>query len=244
MHFNSVIEPAILEAVEGVQERHVKQTDHLPNSINREETNNHALNEKQCLKEEVEEHVCNDLTNTGKRLSFTTRHFKGQVSYILEPDGVDDLTEDKEGENPESTKDRCEEKLQPGPNTAMKGGVTNDFCRQSLQQWDENPIEEKQTEPEHSPIPGTTLKDSAGHFWFIVRFTLFTLCPSLCQRPTGPSPPLLFSFLLNAGIQFGDCANPQNGVLDPHRNIAEEGPDAVCHLGTNCRSINCTRKGD
>lgn len=27
------------------------------------------------------------------------------------------------------------------------------------------------------------------------------------------------------------------------RNIAEEGPDAVCHLWTSCRSINCRRRG-
>lgn len=111
MHFNSMIEPTILKAVEGVQQRHVKQTDHLSNGINREETNNHTLNEKQCLEEEVKEHVCDDLTNTGKRLSFTTRHLKGQISYILEPDGIDDLTEDKQGENPKSTEDRCEDEL-------------------------------------------------------------------------------------------------------------------------------------
>lgn len=244
MHFNSVIEPAILKAVEGVQERHVEQTDHLPNGIDGEETNNHTLNKKQCLKEEVKKHVCDDLTNTGKRLSFTAGHFEGQIRYILEPDGIDDLTEDEQRENPERAEDRREDELKPGPHTAMKRGVADDFCSQSLQQWDEHPIEEKQTEPEHSPIPGTTLKDPAGHFGFIVGFTLLTLRPPLCQRPAGPSPPLLLSFLLNAGIQLGDRANPQNGVLDPHRNIAEEGPDAVCHLWTSCRSINCTRKGD
>lgn len=49
----------------------------------------------------------------------------------------------------------------------------------------------------------------------LVWFALLTLCPPLCQGPTGPSPPLLFPFLLDAGIQLGDCSNPQYGVLDP-----------------------------
>lgn len=30
------------------------------------------LNEEECLKEKVKEHVCDDLTDTGERLSFTT----------------------------------------------------------------------------------------------------------------------------------------------------------------------------
>lgn len=34
------------------------------------------LNEEECLEEKVKEHVCNDLTNAGERLCFTSRHFK------------------------------------------------------------------------------------------------------------------------------------------------------------------------
>lgn len=42
------------------------------------------LNEEECLEEEVKEHVCDDLTDAGERLRFTSRHFKCQVSYILQ----------------------------------------------------------------------------------------------------------------------------------------------------------------
>lgn len=94
----------------------------------------------------------------------------------LEPDGVDDLAEDEQGKNPESAEEGGEEEFQPGPHSAMKGGVTwsqnrladwpvgtkvrqsapellaatltDDFCCERLQQWDEDPIEEKQTELE------------------------------------------------------------------------------------------------
>lgn len=82
----------------------MKQTNHLSNGINGEEANNHTLNEEEGLEEEVEEHICNDLTNAGKGLGFTTRHFKGQISYILKPDGINYLAKDKQRKNPESTK--------------------------------------------------------------------------------------------------------------------------------------------
>lgn len=52
----------------------------------------------------------------------------------------------------------------------------------------------------------------------LVWFALLALCPSLCQGSAGPSPPLLFPFLLDASIQFGDASNPQYGVLDPLDN--------------------------
>ena len=42
------------------------------------------LNEEECLEEEVKEHVGDDLTDAGKRLRFTSRHFKCQVSYVLQ----------------------------------------------------------------------------------------------------------------------------------------------------------------
>lgn len=34
------------------------------------------LNEEECLEEEVEEHICDDLTDTGEWLRFTPRHFE------------------------------------------------------------------------------------------------------------------------------------------------------------------------
>lgn len=34
------------------------------------------LNEKERLEEEVEEHICDDLTDAGERLSLVVRHFK------------------------------------------------------------------------------------------------------------------------------------------------------------------------
>lgn len=41
------------------------------------------LNEEERLEEEVKKHVCNDLTDAGEWLSFTARHFKCKVSYVL-----------------------------------------------------------------------------------------------------------------------------------------------------------------
>lgn len=49
-----------------------------------------------------------------------------KVQPNLEPNGIDYLAEDKQGENPESTEDRGQDELQPGPNASMKGGVTLD----------------------------------------------------------------------------------------------------------------------
>jgi len=40
------------------------------------------------------------------------------VTY-LKPDGIDDLTEHKQGEDPEGTEDGGENKLQPRPDIAM-----------------------------------------------------------------------------------------------------------------------------
>lgn len=56
----------------------------------------------------------------------------------------------------------------------------------------------------------------------LVWFALLALRPSLCQGSTGPSPPLLFPFLLDASIQLGDASNPQYGVLDPLDNPLRE----------------------
>lgn len=76
MHLNTMVEPAILKAVQGVEQRHVEEAHHLSNGIDREEANNHTLNEEECLEKEVKEHVRNDLADAGERLRFTARHFK------------------------------------------------------------------------------------------------------------------------------------------------------------------------
>jgi len=41
------------------------------------------LNEEEGLEQKIEEHVCNDLADTGKRLSFPSGHFKRQISNVL-----------------------------------------------------------------------------------------------------------------------------------------------------------------
>lgn len=71
-------------------------------------------------------------------------------------------------------------------------------------------------------ISSSSTRIRSFFFGLPVRFALLTLCPSLCQGPAGPSPPLLLPFLLNAGIQLGDCSNPQYGVLDPLKNPERE----------------------
>ena len=38
-----MVEPAVLEAVEGVQQGHVQQADHLPDGIDGEEADHHTL---------------------------------------------------------------------------------------------------------------------------------------------------------------------------------------------------------
>lgn len=38
-----MVEPAILKAVQGVEQRHVEEAHHLSNGIDREEANNHTL---------------------------------------------------------------------------------------------------------------------------------------------------------------------------------------------------------
>lgn len=38
-----MVEPAILKAVQGVEQRHVEEANHLPNGINGEQANNHTL---------------------------------------------------------------------------------------------------------------------------------------------------------------------------------------------------------
>ena len=40
-----MVEPAILKAVQGVEQRHVEEAHHLSNGIDREEANNHTLQE-------------------------------------------------------------------------------------------------------------------------------------------------------------------------------------------------------
>lgn len=41
------------------------------------------LYEEEGLEQKIEEHICNDLADAGKRLSFTSRHFKRQISNVL-----------------------------------------------------------------------------------------------------------------------------------------------------------------
>lgn len=38
-----MVEPAILKAVQGVEQRHVEEANHLSNGIDGEEANNHTL---------------------------------------------------------------------------------------------------------------------------------------------------------------------------------------------------------
>lgn len=78
----------------------MQETDQLTNSINGEETHNPSLNEEEGLEQKIEEHVCNDLADAGKSLSFTSRHFKRQISNVLEPNGIDYLAKHKERQNP------------------------------------------------------------------------------------------------------------------------------------------------
>lgn len=86
----------------------MQETDQLTNSIDGKEAHNPSLkkkrlalkaclkkrdtqyrrkdfylDEKEGLEQKIEEHVCDDLTDAGKRLSFTSRHFKRQISNVL-----------------------------------------------------------------------------------------------------------------------------------------------------------------
>lgn len=42
-----MVEPAILKAVQGVEQRHVEEANHLSNGIDGEEANNHSLEDHQ-----------------------------------------------------------------------------------------------------------------------------------------------------------------------------------------------------
>lgn len=42
-----MVEPAILKAIQGVEQRHVKEANHLSNGIDGEEANNHTLENRQ-----------------------------------------------------------------------------------------------------------------------------------------------------------------------------------------------------
>lgn len=44
VHFNTMVEPAILKAVQRVQQRHVEEATHLPNDIDGEQADDHPLN--------------------------------------------------------------------------------------------------------------------------------------------------------------------------------------------------------
>lgn len=125
MHLNPFVEPSVLEAVEGIEKRHVQETDELSDHFYGKETDKHALDEEERLQQEVEQHVCDDLTDAGEGLRFPTRHLKSQICNVLEPDGVDHLAEHKEGKDPERTEHRGEDELQPGPDVSMQGRVTN-----------------------------------------------------------------------------------------------------------------------
>lgn len=47
-----MVEPAILKAVQGVEQRHVEEANHLPNGIDGEEANNHTLQDHKHTKHE------------------------------------------------------------------------------------------------------------------------------------------------------------------------------------------------
>ncbi len=54
-----MVEPAILKAVQGVEQRHVQETNHLSNGIDGEETNNHTLEKtKHDYIQQEERHLC------------------------------------------------------------------------------------------------------------------------------------------------------------------------------------------
>lgn len=97
----------------------MQEADQLADDIDGEQTHYHPLDEEQCLQQEVEQHVGNDFTDTGKGVWLSARNFKCEICDVLKPDGIDDLTEHKQGEDPEGTEDGGENKLQPRPDIAM-----------------------------------------------------------------------------------------------------------------------------
>lgn len=111
MHFNSFIEPTVLEAVQGVEKGHVQETDQLTNQMDGKETHKHSLKEEESLQQQVEEHVGDDLTDAWKGVRFPPRHLKGQVSYVLEPNCIHDFAEHKQRVHPKSTENQCEEEF-------------------------------------------------------------------------------------------------------------------------------------
>lgn len=53
----TVVEPAILKAVEGVEQRHVEETDHLTNGIDGKQADNHSLEDKHSYIHEEERNM-------------------------------------------------------------------------------------------------------------------------------------------------------------------------------------------
>lgn len=81
----------------------MQETNQLTNKVDGKETHEHPLDEEKSLEQEVEEHVSNDLANTGEWVRLPPGYLECQVGYILEPDGVHHFAQHEQGEHPEST---------------------------------------------------------------------------------------------------------------------------------------------
>lgn len=53
----TVVEPAILKAVQGVEQRHVEEANHLSNGIDGEEADNHTLEDHQNTRHNSFQHI-------------------------------------------------------------------------------------------------------------------------------------------------------------------------------------------
>lgn len=58
----TMVEPAILKAVQGIEQRHVEEANHLSNGIDGEETNNHTLEDQESKHDDTS---WNKARNTG-----------------------------------------------------------------------------------------------------------------------------------------------------------------------------------
>lgn len=107
------VKPAVLEAVERVEQRHVEQADQLPNEVDGEQAHNHSLgwkgsalreghsafgggqhlswwggclshlDEEKRLQQEVEQHVSDDFADAGEGVRLPARHFERQIRNVL-----------------------------------------------------------------------------------------------------------------------------------------------------------------
>ena len=115
MQFEPLIEPLVFEAVERVEQTQVDDVGRESDGLDRQKAAQLALDEEKRLDDEAEDGVGDHHAHRGHHAWSAARRLEGGIGDVLEPDGVHDLAEKEERDDPKRREGEGEDGLRPRP---------------------------------------------------------------------------------------------------------------------------------